>query len=178
MDPRDRAFVVEPVAPPPPSPLIEALVSLDRALWSEAGAAFAEAPWGAQEFEADRPGKWLLSRIARTDGLELVGYWIASMRGERWGHVHRVAVSPTWRRRGVGRALAIAATGAAWEHGIRTVTLFVQRQNVEALDFYRHLGFTPAPAGSVTGDSGAGDGPKAGAGELIRLRRELREEEH
>lgn len=54
------------------------------------------------------------------------------------GKVGRMAVSPEWRRRGVGRALLQAAITACRRQGCAQVVLSAQ---VEAMPFYEAAGF-------------------------------------
>lgn len=54
------------------------------------------------------------------------------------GKVGRMAVSPEWRRRGVGRALLEAVCAAARRDGHAELTLAAQ---LHALPFYGNLGF-------------------------------------
>ncbi len=65
------------------------------------------------------------------------------------GHVGRMAVLPSWRRRGVGRALLRAALVRAAAAGFTLVRLNAQ---VHALDFYRREGFEAV--GDVFDDAG------------------------
>ena len=54
------------------------------------------------------------------------------------GHIGRVAVLPTWRGRGVGRALVAALLELARRRGLHRVRLAAQ---TEAIGFYETLGF-------------------------------------
>jgi predicted GNAT family N-acyltransferase len=56
------------------------------------------------------------------------------------GHIGRMAVLKSWRRRGVGKALLRALVDAARQRGHREVLLSAQ---VHALAFYRAEGFEP-----------------------------------
>jgi predicted GNAT family N-acyltransferase len=55
------------------------------------------------------------------------------------GHIGRMAVLPSWRGRGIGRALLDAALARAQARGLREVRLSAQ---LHAADFYRRAGFT------------------------------------
>jgi ribosomal protein S18 acetylase RimI-like enzyme len=57
--------------------------------------------------------------------------------------VDELAVAPTARRRGVGRALMDAAHGLARASGLPRVELDVRSWNEAALGFYRALGYAP-----------------------------------
>lgn len=55
------------------------------------------------------------------------------------GKLGRMAVLPSWRRRGVGMALLQAAMAACREYGDASIQLSAQ---VQAIPFYQHAGFT------------------------------------
>lgn len=82
---------------PPPSALGETAESVARRL-AEGGGAVAEA-----------------------EG-RIVGAVLWDVRGESF-HLGRLAVSPSWRRRGIGRALVEAGGVEARRHGLRRVEL-------------------------------------------------------
>jgi len=54
------------------------------------------------------------------------------------GHIGRMAVLPTWRRHGVGRALLAAAMQAAQTRGLTTLRVSAQ---THAAGFYERAGF-------------------------------------
>lgn len=56
-------------------------------------------------------------------------------------YVSDVAVSPPWRRRGVGRALLAQAEQTARAWGKRALALDVSARNTAALQLYRQLGY-------------------------------------
>ncbi len=56
------------------------------------------------------------------------------------GQIGRMAVLPSWRRRGVGRALLMHALRLAREQGLPTAWMNAQ---ISALPFYTELGFAP-----------------------------------
>ena len=59
--------------------------------------------WNAENFLVDFPEKWDKSQAAFSNGL-LVGYLIVSLKNDHY-HVHRIAVHPHYRNRGIGRWL-------------------------------------------------------------------------
>jgi ribosomal-protein-alanine N-acetyltransferase len=71
--------------------------------------------------------------IVLETGAEVVGYLIYD---ERQGHVLSMAVKPSHRRRGIGRALFMHARG----HVKGKLWLEVRSQNREAVHFYRSMG--------------------------------------
>lgn len=77
------------------------------------------------------------------------GEAIATARMLSDGHIGRVAVLRDWRGRGVGTGLMAYLIEAAQRQGYRRIFLDAQ---VEALDFYRRLGFVAE--GTVFMDAG------------------------
>ena len=59
------------------------------------------------------------------------------------GNIHNVAVLPSARRLGLGRALLARAVDAFIEAGKRTITLEVTAENVAAVRLYSSFGFRP-----------------------------------
>ena len=57
-----------------------------------------------------------------------------------WAEITEMYVRPSFRRRGIGRALVEAAVAHGRERGCRELHLLVDPQNVEAQAFYRALG--------------------------------------
>jgi ribosomal protein S18 acetylase RimI-like enzyme len=77
--------------------------------------------------------------VARTTGT-VVGF-CHLVPGEREVWLENLAVRPTWRRRGVGAALASAALGGADIGSERVARLDVSEHNHEARRLYERLGF-------------------------------------
>ena len=65
---------------------------------------------------------------------------IGTARMEADGHIGRIAVVKSWRRRSVGSQLVEALVESAREAGLTSVDLDSQ---VHALGFYQKLGFEP-----------------------------------
>ena len=81
-----------------------------------------------------------------------VGYVLAIWRergadtfchARRWCEIDQIVVDPAFRRRGVAKALVIAATDAAAAEGINDVELNTWAFNSDAQDVFRQLGFRP-----------------------------------
>jgi GNAT superfamily N-acetyltransferase len=117
----------------------ESLAGLDADLRAELGAIYSDESWTEREFLAERPAKWLLSRLA-IHGEELCGFWIASIVGVQ-AHTHRVGVSAQWRGRGVMNALAEEVHRAAHIAGALRMTLYLNPENHVAREAYRRLGY-------------------------------------
>jgi hypothetical protein len=73
-------------------------------------------------------------------GGELVGIGLLGVRGRR-GWVSGLATVPTWRRRGLGRALLNWLTEAAQARGLEYITLEVLTGNAPAMVLYQSAGF-------------------------------------
>jgi predicted GNAT family N-acyltransferase len=67
------------------------------------------------------------------------GKAIGTGRIDAHGKIGRMAVLPTWRQHGVGRAILLKALELAREQGLKRVYLHAQ---VSALGFYARAGFT------------------------------------
>ena len=85
---------------------------------------------------ARNPG---LSLVARDDG-QLVGAVLTGTDGRR-GYRQHLAVAPSHRGRGLGRALAERAVGALRAVGIRKCHLMVRQENADARAFWTRLGW-------------------------------------
>ena len=116
-----------------------ALMALDAALRKELGDTYSDESWSAESFEAERPAKWRLSRLA-FEGQRLCAFWIASrVNGD--AHTHRVGVDASLRQQGVFRGLANEVHEEARRVGARRMTLYVTPENVVARHAYERLGY-------------------------------------
>jgi ribosomal protein S18 acetylase RimI-like enzyme len=109
-----------------------------HALWTATegvglGPGDSEAEVGA--FLARNPG---LSFVA-IDGGVVVATVLCGHDGRR-GHLYHLAVRPTHRRRGLGRALVAASCAALEAEGIRRAQVSVFADNAPARDFWASLG--------------------------------------
>lgn len=127
--PSTSPFVIEPLTRARAQAELPRLLELDRGTPGE--------PWDATHWLADLPVKWELSRVAVTPA-GICGFIVAS-RKRMTVHIHRVAVSPASRGRGIGAALVAAIAGAAPDVPL---SLKVEPTNVAALSLYDALGFT------------------------------------
>jgi N-acetylglutamate synthase len=81
-----------------------------------------------------------LSFIAREEG-QLVGAVLAGTDGRR-GYLQHLAVAPSHRSQGLGRALAERAVAALRAFGIAKCHLMVRQENAEARAFWEHVGWS------------------------------------
>jgi ribosomal protein S18 acetylase RimI-like enzyme len=118
------------------------LAALDRATWSPAVAPVPLWSDDVDFFARDAPEDVL---VAELDGT-VVGY--VKLRRPTALSAHRhvlqvggLAVDPAVQRRGVGRALVVAAIEEARRRGARRLTLHVLATNHGARALYAHCGF-------------------------------------
>lgn len=119
-----------------------ALASLDRRTWSWRVAPVPLWPEGTPFFDAGtRPGDVLLAlRGGAVAGyLKLRPCGLAASAHVQ--EIHGMAVEPSLRRAGIGRALLAAARAEALARGARRVVLQVLGTNEAALALYRAAGF-------------------------------------
>jgi ribosomal-protein-alanine N-acetyltransferase len=79
--------------------------------------------------------------VARTSGGSVVGYLCLWIIYEEL-RINNVAVSPEWRRQGLGERLILFAMAAGEAAGCRDAILEVRPSNEAAQALYRKLGFT------------------------------------
>ena len=77
--------------------------------------------------------------VAETEGA-IVGTVMAGYDGHR-GWINYLGVDPASRRRGIGRALMDEAERLLRAAGCPKINLQVRTANVEAIEFYRRIGF-------------------------------------
>ena len=87
-------------------------------------------------FLARNPG---LSRVVR-DGGKIVAAVLCGHDGRR-GFLYHLAVSPEFRRQGLGRLLVEQCLAALCELGIQKCNALVYRENGEAQKFWEEVGF-------------------------------------
>lgn len=108
------------------------------ALWS-AAEHLGPVPLDEVEKKLTRDAQLFL--VAEDDG-QLVGIVMGSTDGRR-GWIFRLAVDPTRRTEGIGRALITELEGRFLEIGITRVNLMVVRDNIEGTRFWERLGWSP-----------------------------------
>jgi ribosomal-protein-alanine N-acetyltransferase len=88
--------------------------------------------------ELARP--WSRAWVARDQSEALVGYLLAWHVADEL-HILNVTTRTDCRRRGVGRALMLAAIAYGGEKQVKHLLLEVRRSNDAAISLYRSLGF-------------------------------------
>jgi ribosomal-protein-alanine N-acetyltransferase len=97
-------------------------------------------PWSRSAFRYElTQNRVARSQVVRLRG-QLVGYLCLWEIGHEI-HITNVAVHPSFRRRGVARALLGSVLGDARRTGVELVFLEVRPTNVEALSLYEGFGF-------------------------------------
>lgn len=81
-----------------------------------------------------------LSFVAVTDD-QVVGAVLCGTDGRR-GYLNHLAVSPAWRRHGIGRGLAERCITALHERGIEKCHLMVKSGNLDGQAFWTRLGWS------------------------------------
>ena len=121
------------------APFAPADIAAALALWSrtEGMALTGDRPEVLAAYLERNPG---LSFVAR-DGGELVGAVLCGHDGRR-GFLHHLAVTPAYRRRGLGATLAARCLAALEAVGVAKCHLFVQRGNDAAVAFWRRVGWS------------------------------------
>ena len=114
-------------------------------------------PWNDPETDIRR--KLSVQRelfLVATIGEELVGTAMAGFDGHR-GWVYYVAVSPEYRRQGIGRALMKRVEEDLAELGCSKLNLQVRASNSQVVSFYQRLGYQVEERVSMSKRLGAKD---------------------
>jgi ribosomal-protein-alanine N-acetyltransferase len=110
---------------------VETIAALERICFTE--------PWPAESFISELCNPLAVYFVAERDNAVLGYAGMHVILDE--GHITNVAVSPEYRRHGVGRALCEALFHIAAQRALRLLTLEVRAGNYAAQDMYRKLGF-------------------------------------
>ena len=97
-------------------------------------------PWSEKSIASELTNPLSLWLVAM-EGDTLVGY-VGSQTCMDETDMMNIAVSPAYRRKGVGRALIEALVEALKEKGSRCLTLEVRASNEGAIALYTKMGFT------------------------------------
>ena len=71
---------------------------------------------------------------------EIIGYTIGLPRNDS-AEIVSLAVSPDWRRKGIGTILTNSLIDHFKEKGLKEISLCVRTKNKKAISFYQKLGF-------------------------------------
>lgn len=120
-------YTIEPMRPQD----IPAIAEIERQCFST--------PWTAQGLaqELDNPQAHFLTALENETVAGYIG--VQEICGE--GYVTNVAVLPQYRRRGIGRALLLAALDGAKLRNCTFLSLEVRVSNLPAIRLYASLGF-------------------------------------
>lgn len=97
-------------------------------------------PWSEGVFSDELAAEGRIYLVA--EDTDLMGFGGVMLVGEE-AHVTNLLVDPSWRRKGVGRALMVELTRAAVRSGARHLTLEVRQSNEAARRLYGGLGLSP-----------------------------------
>lgn len=122
--------------------MIRRMNAADIASVAELEALIFSAPWSAQGFADTLYREDILFFVACEEG-NLLGYVGAYCTADE-GEITNVAVSPSARRRGVGRALMETLTNALADRQIGRIVLEVRVSNEAAIRLYEQMGFAVA----------------------------------
>jgi ribosomal-protein-alanine N-acetyltransferase len=99
-------------------------------------------PWRREFFDSELVADGRMSLVARRNRT-VIGYLFAMFIFDEL-HINKIAVEARERRRGTAEALMDRCFSFARERAIRVISLEVRQSNDGAIDFYRHLDFTPS----------------------------------
>lgn len=120
-------------------PMVEEDIPAALALWQGMpgiGLRDADSPDAIAKYLLRNPG---CSFVAMSGTDELVGVSLAGHDGRR-GYLHHVAVSPSFRKQGLGRQLVEHCLTALKCEGIEKVNFWVKAGNAEGMAFWNRLG--------------------------------------
>ena len=108
------------------------------ALWRDCGL---QRSWNDPHLDIERKQAVgdALFLVAEMDGL-IVGTLMAGYDGHR-GSINYVGVLPSYRKMGIGRGLMSDAERRLLELGCPKINLQIRLDNLEAVEFYRRLGY-------------------------------------
>ncbi|MCS7171711.1 MAG: GNAT family N-acetyltransferase [Aquificaceae bacterium] len=93
-------------------------------------------------FRRDVAGIWLAEEKGSVVGFVASdGNWFSKREGKVVGAIHELVVLPDYRNMGIGKALVEKAIEYFKSRGLDTAELWVGDENLQALAFYKELGF-------------------------------------
>lgn len=97
-------------------------------------------PWKEENFLKELNGKWEYSfSVMENDIIE--GFAICSLKNEDYLHIHRLALSREYQRRGIGKMLIQHILDDCYKSDIKHVTVRTKKINKNAQRFYEKEGF-------------------------------------
>lgn len=112
---------------------IDAIETMERKCFS--------VPWTREMLIRQLPDDMHIFLVAENDLGEAVGY-VGLMYVLDEGYISNVAVSPDWRRRGIGDILIEELILRTRSKKLSFVTLEVRKSNLAALELYKKHGFS------------------------------------
>jgi len=109
-------------------------------LWKKSegiGLSGADSKEGIEKYLERNPG---MSLVARDLG-SVVGSILCGHDGRR-GYIHHLAVSPDYRRQGIGRKLVERSLAALQAWGIQKCHIFIFNENYGGIAFWERIGWT------------------------------------
>ncbi|MGB2982535.1 MAG: GNAT family N-acetyltransferase [Candidatus Bipolaricaulia bacterium] len=109
-------------------------------LWKQAGLEYK--PFGRDQracIEREIDGTTSVLLVAEEEG-RMIGVVLGTHDGRK-GWINRLAVSPEFRREGVGRALVEAVEKRLESIDIGIVTCLIEEWNVESIEFFESIGY-------------------------------------
>jgi [ribosomal protein S18]-alanine N-acetyltransferase len=125
-----------------PQPVVDAARVRDARKLSQLHSASFHRGWSESEFEQLLAERSTLTQRLRS-GNATIGFIISRLAADE-AEILSVAVDRAWRGRGLSRQLLNTHLGHLAGHGIRTVFLEVEENNLPAVRLYQRAGFQVA----------------------------------
>jgi ribosomal-protein-alanine N-acetyltransferase len=122
-----------------PEPVVEAARPHDAQKLSQLHGASFHRGWSEVEFDQLLAERNTLTHRLRS-GSEIIGFIISRLAADE-AEILSVAIDRAWRGRGLSRQLLQLHLGHLAGHGIRTVFLEVEENNLPAVKLYQRSGF-------------------------------------
>lgn len=113
---------------------IEEIARLEKSSFSD--------PWAKENFREELKHRFSIPLVVRS-GQTIIGY-ICLWHIEDQMEIANFAVSPDFRRRGIGREMMERVLWEAGERGCRNLILSVRESNRPAIELYTSCGFEEA----------------------------------
>lgn len=96
--------------------------------------------WTLENYLYELPGKWQYSLAAVNEHDEVIGFIIASDKAAAI-HIHKYAVHPQYRSKGIGLWMLQKLEKGVKATGYKIISLYVDASNAGAIRFYEKQGF-------------------------------------